>query len=49
MKEPFDVHKVFAQCFKGCESLGYALSARLGEGNICLDIDDYKVPNIGRC
>ena len=42
MKEPVDVHKIFAQYFKGCETLAYALSERLGEGNICLDIKEYK-------
>jgi len=42
MKEPVDVHKIFAQYFKGCETLAYALSARLGEGNICLDSEEYK-------
>lgn len=42
MKESIDVHKVFAEYFEGCESLAYALSAKLGEGNICLDIEEYK-------
>lgn len=42
MKEQVDVHKIFAEYFKGCETLAYALSARLSEGNICLDIEDYK-------
>lgn len=42
MKDLFDVHNVFPQYFKGCESLAYALSARLGEGNSCLDIEEYK-------
>ena len=41
MQEPIDVHKVFAEYFKGCEALAYALSSRLGEGNICIDINEY--------
>ena len=48
MKDPVDVHKVFAEYFKGCETLAYALSAKLADGNICLDIEAYKkeLPNI---
>jgi exodeoxyribonuclease V alpha subunit len=42
MAESIDVHKVFAEYFKGCETLAYALSGKLAEGNICLDIDKYK-------
>jgi exodeoxyribonuclease V alpha subunit len=42
MTESIDVHKIFAEYFKGCETLAYALSAKLGEGNICLDIEEYK-------
>ena len=42
MTEPIDVHKVFAEYFKGREALAYALSSKLAEGNICIDIDDYK-------
>ncbi len=42
MLESIDVHKVFAGYFKGSETLAYALSAKLGEGNICLDIEGYK-------
>jgi len=42
MTEPIDVHKVFAEYFKGYETLAYALSSKLAEGNICIDIDDYK-------
>jgi exodeoxyribonuclease V alpha subunit len=42
MAEPIDVHKVFAEYFKGSEALAYALSAKLGEGNICVGIDEYK-------
>lgn len=42
MMESIDVHKVFAEYFKGCETLAYALSAKLSEGNICLDIEEYK-------
>ena len=41
MAETVDVHKVFAEYFKGCEALAYALSERLSEGNICLDLDEY--------
>ena len=37
-----DVHKIFAAYFAGCETLAYALSAKLSEGNICLDIEEYK-------
>jgi exodeoxyribonuclease V alpha subunit len=40
--QTIDVHKVFAEYFKGSEALAYALSAKLGEGNICLDIAKYK-------
>ena len=40
--ESIDVHKIFATYFKGCETLAYALSSKLSEGNICLDIDEYK-------
>ncbi len=43
MKDPVDVHKVFAEYFKECESIAYALSAKLGEGNICLDLEQYKM------
>jgi len=48
MKDPVDVHKVFAEYFKGYETLAYALSAKLADGNICLDIEAYKkeLPNI---
>ena len=42
MTEPIDVHKIFAEYFKGREALAYALSSKLAEGNICIDIDDYK-------
>jgi len=42
MMKIIDVHKVFAEYFQGCETLAYALSAKLGEGNICLDIEGYK-------
>ena len=41
MTEQVDVHKVFAEYFTGCEALAYAISSRLGEGNMCLDIDNY--------
>lgn len=40
--ESIDVHKIFATYFKGCETLAYALSSKLSEGNICLDIEKYK-------
>jgi len=40
--ESIDVHKVFAEYFKGVETLAYALSTKLGEGNICLDMEGYK-------
>ena len=42
MNESIDVHKVFAEYFQGNESLAYALSAKLSEGNICLDVEEYK-------
>jgi exodeoxyribonuclease V alpha subunit len=42
MQESIDVHKIFAKYFSGCESLAYALSSKLGEGNICINIDEYK-------
>lgn len=42
MQEPVDVHKIFAGYFKDCETLAYALSSKLSEGNICLDIEKYK-------
>ncbi len=42
MNEPIDVHKVFAEYFKGNETLAYGLSAKLSEGNMCLDIGEYK-------
>lgn len=42
MAVSIDVHKIFAGYFQGCETLAYALSAKLGEGNICLDIEEYK-------
>lgn len=42
MKDPIDVNKVFAEYYQGCECLAYALLARLDEGNICLDIEEYK-------
>jgi exodeoxyribonuclease V alpha subunit len=41
MTESIDVHKIFAEYFQGCECLAYALSAKLGEGNISLDIEEY--------
>lgn len=42
MAEAIDVHKVFAEYFKGCEGLAYALSSKLAEGNMCIDIEKYK-------
>ncbi len=42
MKDLIDVHKIFAKYFKGCETLAYALSDKLSEGNICLDISEYQ-------
>jgi hypothetical protein len=41
MTDPIDVHKVFAEYFEGCEALAYAVSCRLGEGNMCIDINEY--------
>lgn len=42
MRDPIDVHKVFARYFIGCEALAYALSSKLGDGNIAVDIEKYK-------
>ncbi len=42
MKQTVDVHKVFAEYFKGVEALAYAVSKTLEEGSICLDIEGYK-------
>jgi len=42
MAETVDVHKVFAEYFTGCEALAYALSSKLSEGNLCIDIENYK-------
>lgn len=42
MATPIDAHKVFAEYYEGCESLAYALSSKLAEGNLCIDIEDYK-------
>ena len=42
MEKVIDVHKIFAGYFQACETLAYALSAKLSEGNICLDIEEYK-------
>lgn len=41
MQERIDVHKVFAEYFTGSEALAYAISAKQGQGNICLDLDTY--------
>ena len=47
MQNPIDVHKIFAEYFQGCESLAYALSDKLAEGNISIDIDEYlKTVNV---
>lgn len=48
MNEPIDVHKVFAEYFKGYETLAYALSVKLSEGNMCLDIEEYKTELLRR-
>jgi len=37
-----DVHKIFANYFKGSEALAYALSSKLEDGHIALTIEDYK-------
>jgi exodeoxyribonuclease V alpha subunit len=36
-----DIHKIFANYFDGAEGLAYALSAKLADGHICLDIESY--------
>lgn len=36
-----DVHAVFADYFKGCEALAYALSSKLRDGNMSIHIEDY--------
>ena len=41
MQERSDVHKVFAEYFDGVEALAYAVSERLGQGSICLDLEHY--------
>lgn len=41
MNQNIDVHRIFAEYFQGYEALAYAVSAKLGQGNICLDIDEY--------
>ena len=43
MAKSIDVHKILAEYFTGCEALAYALSERLSEGNIYLDIEEYIV------
>lgn len=47
MNKRIDVHQIFAKYFEGCETLAYALSSKLSEGNICVDIEEYKteLPN----
>ena len=42
MKEAIDVHKVFADYFKGAEPLAYAVSRTLADGSICLDLGSFK-------
>lgn len=42
MTKQTDLHKIFARYFTGVESLAYALSKKLSEGNICLDINEYR-------
>jgi exodeoxyribonuclease V alpha subunit len=37
-----DVHKIFADYFQGSEALAYALSGKLAEGHIAVDIENYK-------
>ena len=37
-----DVHKIFSDYFKGSEALAYALSCKLADGHISVDIEDYK-------
>lgn len=41
MTQTIDVHRIFAEYFRGCEALAYAISQRLAQGHICLDIDEY--------
>lgn len=36
-----DIHAVFADYFKGCEALAYALSSKLQDGNMSIRIEDY--------
>jgi exodeoxyribonuclease V alpha subunit len=42
MQQPYNPHKTFAMYFKGCEALAYALSSRLSDGNICIDLRQYQ-------
>ena len=42
MQQPYNPHKTFAEYFKGCEALAYALSSRLSDGNICIDLKQYR-------
>lgn len=42
MKDLTDLHKIFASYFRDAESLAYALSRKLSEGNICLDTGEYQ-------
>jgi exodeoxyribonuclease V alpha subunit len=42
MKQAVDVHKVFAEYFKGVKALAYAVSKTLEEGSICLDLEVFK-------
>jgi len=36
-----NVHKVFAEYYKGVQALAYAVSATLDDGNLCIDIKKY--------
>jgi exodeoxyribonuclease V alpha subunit len=42
MNEKVDVHKIFAEYFPGTKALAYALSLKLGDGHICVDIESYR-------
>ncbi|MCF8226016.1 MAG: exodeoxyribonuclease V subunit alpha [Bacteroidales bacterium] len=49
MPQPkYNHHRIFAAHFTGCEALAYALSSRLAEGHICIDIEGYakEIPAI---
>ncbi|MEI7661367.1 MAG: exodeoxyribonuclease V subunit alpha [Bacteroidota bacterium] len=42
MNRSVDAEKIFARCFAGCETLAWALSQKLSEGSICLDVREYR-------